>query len=368
MRKVAITGANGFIGLNLTTRLGELEIDVVKVGHLLEQEAIAPLLTDVEMVFHCAGVNRPESEDAFSSGNVGMTHRLCQALLEVGSAIPIVYTSSVQATLDNPYGRSKREAEAVLFAYAQTTGAKCYVYRLPNVFGKWSRPNYNSVVATFCHNIAHDLPIEIHNPHSPVELVYIDDVITSFITLLDGQGVTTGEPKVQPVYSSTVGDIADRLRSFKASRQTLTPGNVGTGLSRALYATYLSYMRPSDFSYGLTAHGDVRGEFAEILRTPDSGQVSFFTAHPGVTRGGHYHHTKNEKFVVVQGEARFRFRHVATGESTELVTNGSEPRVVETVPGWAHDITNVGEGTMIVVLWANEIFDPDKPDTIARHL
>lgn len=367
-RKVAITGANGFIGLNLTTRLRELEIEVVKLGHQLEQAEMISLLAGVEMVFHCAGVNRPETEESFSTGNVGMTRRLCQALVEAGSAVPVVYTSSVQAERDNPYGRSKREAETVVLAYGQATGAHCHVYRLPNVFGKWSRPDYNSVVATFCHNILNDLPITIHDPAAPMDLIYIDDVVTAFVALLQGKSAAAEYPQVVPVYSATVGEIADRLRAFKASRRTLTPGSVGTGFARALYATYLSYMKPDDFAYSLMTHSDRRGNFAEVLRTADSGQFSFFTAHPGVTRGGHYHHTKNEKFLVVQGEARFRFHNMATGETAEVMTNDGELRIVETVPGWAHDITNIGNAPMIVVLWANETFDPEKPDTIARPL
>lgn len=368
IRKVAITGANGFIGLNLATRLRELEIEVVALGHRLEQADMVPLLAGVEIVFHCAGVNRPETEDAFSSGNIGMTRRLCQALVDAGLSIPVVYTSSVQAARDNAYGRSKRKAEAVVLDYGQEAGVPCHIFRLPNVFGKWSRPDYNSVVATFCHNILNDLPITIHDPAAVVELVYIDDVVAAFVALLDGRDEEGAYPDIAPVYATTVGEIADRLRAFKASRQTLMPGNVGTGFSRALYATYLSYMKPSDFAYHLTVHGDSRGDFAEILRTPDAGQVSFFTAHPGVTRGGHYHHTKNEKFLIVQGEGRFRFRHLVSGETAEIVANGTEPRIVETVPGWSHDVTNIGEDLLIVVLWANEIFDVEKPDTIARQL
>lgn len=368
MRKVAVTGANGFIGLNLATRLRELEIEVVKLGHRLEQAEMVSLLAGVEMVFHCAGVNRPETEESFTTGNVGMTRQLCQALAEAGSAVPVVYTSSVQAERDNPYGRSKREAEKIVLAYGQATGAPCHIYRLPNVFGKWSRPDYNSVVATFCHNILNDLPITIHDPAAPMELIYIDDLIAAFVSLLEGKSAAGEYPRVAPVYSATVGEIADRLRGFKASRRTLTPGSVGTGFARALYATYLSYMKPDDFAYSLMVHSDSRGSFAEILRTPNAGQFSFFTAHPGVTRGGHYHHTKNEKFLVVQGEARFRFCHMASGETVEVMTDGSKPRIVETVPGWAHDITNIGGGQLIVVLWANETFDPEKPDTIARQL
>jgi UDP-2-acetamido-2,6-beta-L-arabino-hexul-4-ose reductase len=367
-KTVTITGANGFIGANLAVRLRERGFGVRELARNHDVAKMASVLDGTSMVFHCAGVNRPVDNTEFESGNVGMTERLCQALESLETAIPVIYTSSIQATRDTPYGRSKHDAEEVIRAYASRSGGRYAIYRLPNVFGKWSRPAYNSVVATFCHNIINGEPIVIHDPEAVIHLVYIDDLVADFIDRLENGLRTSEYPTVEPVYSTTVGTLAEQLEGFKASRETLTPGGVGNGLQRALYATFLSFMKPEHFAYDLVTHRDPRGEFAEMLRTENAGQFSFFTAHPGVTRGGHYHHTKNEKFLVVQGKAQFRFRHVLSNETAELFTDGSTPRIVETVPGWAHDITNVGRDTMIVLLWANETFDQQKPDTIVKQV
>jgi UDP-2-acetamido-2,6-beta-L-arabino-hexul-4-ose reductase len=277
----------------------------------------------------------------------------------------VLYTSSIQAAADNPYGLSKLAAEEALMSLENDTGSPVYLYRLPNVFGKWSRPNYNSAVATFCYNIANDLPVQINEPASVINLVYIDDVIQDFFKVLQEQPAGVVRPEVSPAYKITVGELADQIRVFKTGRESMVTEPVGVGFTRALYSTYLSFLRPEQFTYPLIAHADARGRFVEMLKTKDSGQFSFFTAHPGITRGGHYHHTKNEKFLVIQGKARFGFRHVVTGETYELFTEGEKPEVVETVPGWSHDITNIGDNEMIVMLWANEIFDRQHPDTIA---
>jgi UDP-2-acetamido-2,6-beta-L-arabino-hexul-4-ose reductase len=239
------------------------------------------------------------------------------------------------------------------------------VYRLTNVFGKWCRPNYNSAVATFSHNIARGLPITVNDPSAALRLVYVDDVVESMIALLKEPWQVGGTIDVRPEYETTVEAVVNLLREFSDSRSTRLMPRVGTGFARALYATYVSYLAPGDFAYPLTRHTDPRGVFAEMLKTPDCGQFSFFSAHPGVTRGGHYHHTKTEKFLVVRGRARFGFRNVLTGEQQEILVSGEESRVVETVPGWVHDITNIGDEEMLVMLWANEVFDPGKPDTIA---
>ena len=252
-----------------------------------------------------------------------------------------------------------------LEAYAKQTGATVAICRLPNVFGKWCRPNYNSVVATFCHNISRGLPISISAPDADLQLVYIDDVVDAFIAFATQP---TSEIAVAPVYHITLGALAAQLEAFRDSRQTLVTGAVGTGLLRALHATYVSYLDPVNFAYDLVAHTDPRGSFVEMLRTPDSGQFSFFTAHPGITRGGHYHHSKTEKFLVIQGQARFGFRHILSDEIFVIETSSERPQVVETVPGWSHDITNIGEDTMVVMLWANELFNRDRPDTIAAKV
>jgi UDP-2-acetamido-2,6-beta-L-arabino-hexul-4-ose reductase len=239
---------------------------------------------------------------------------------------------------------------------------------LPGVFGKWCKPNYNSVVATFCDNIASELPIKINDPTTPLNLVYIDDVVDEFLRALEAMpdGLSRGE--IEPTYTITIGDLAAQIESFKNCRTSLLSERVGVGLTRALYSTYVSYLPNEKFVYELPNHVDPRGSFVEMLKTPDCGQFSFFTAHPGVTRGGHYHHSKTEKFLVIRGSARFGFRHVLSDETYEVFTSGDNPMIVETVPGWAHDITNVGDDLLVVMLWANEIFQRERPDTIAREV
>jgi UDP-2-acetamido-2,6-beta-L-arabino-hexul-4-ose reductase len=255
-----------------------------------------------------------------------------------------------------------------LQALAETTGNPCVVFRLPGVFGKWCKPNYNSVVATFCHNIARGLPIQINNPSVTVRLVYVDDVIDHFMQLMDGADAKVGPDDFATVaqqYTITVGKLVQQLQAFKESRSTLMTERVGAGLVRALYATYLSYLPVESFAYPVSQYKDPRGVFVEMLKTPDCGQYSFFTAHPGITRGGHYHHSKTEKFLVIKGRALFKFRHMQSGQTHELVTSDDKSEIVETIPGWSHDITNVGADEMIVMLWANEVFDRKRPDTFS---
>lgn len=369
--KVLITGAQGFIGKNLGLHLAERKD--VEVLEFTRQNAVSDLprlLQGVDVVFHLAGINRPQDPSEFTSGNADLTQSLCRAVAARGGdrKLSLIYASSTQAAHDNPYGRSKRAAEDALFALHGQHGADVHVFRLPNVFGKWCRPNYNSAVATFCHNIARGLPIQINDPAAPLTLAYVDDVVARFIELMDGAAAASdaqGFATLTPTYTSTVGEVADKIKAFRDSRLTLTTDRVGTGLTRALYSTYLSYLPPEDFAYPVPRHADPRGVFVEMLKTPDCGQFSFFTALPGVTRGGHYHHSKTEKFLVIQGQARFRFRHMLSGETHELHTSADSPQVVETVPGWTHDITNTGERDMVVMLWANEIFDRERPDTFA---
>lgn len=361
--RIAVTGANGFIGKNLVVRLRETGHEPVPVAQGQDAATLAGLLAAVDAVIHLAGVNRPQTEDEFVIGNKGATETLVAALEAVTK--PVFFASSIQAQRDNPYGRSKLAAEQALEAYRARSGAPVAICRLPNVFGKWCRPNYNSVVATFCHNISRGLPITVSDPAAQLRLVYVDDVIDAILGFIERPGNAVD---VAPVYEATLGELAAQLNAFRDSRQNLVTGAVGTGFLRALHATYVSYLDPANFAYDLTAHTDARGSFVEMLRTPDSGQFSFFTAHPGITRGGHYHHTKTEKFLVIQGKARFGFRHILTDETFELITSSDKPQVVETVPGWSHDITNVGDDTMIVMLWANELFDREKPDTVATKV
>lgn len=283
----------------------------------------------------------------------------------------MVYTSSTQAELNNDYGLSKRGAENALLQLSKQHGIPVYIFRLPNVFGKWCKPNYNSAIATFCYNVARGLPIQVNDPSAPLTLVYVDDVVERFLQLMDGADAAVdanGFSTISPQYTTTVGIVAEKIATFKGSRETLMTDRVGVGLLRALYSTYLSYLPVELFTYAVPMHGDPRGVFVEMLKTHDSGQFSYFTAHPGITRGGHYHHTKTEKFLVIKGDARFKFCHMLTGETHELTTTGDKPEIVETVPGWTHDITNVGNDEMVVMLWANEIFDRSRPDTFACPL
>lgn len=367
--RILVTGANGFIGKNLIAHLGERsDTDVVRFTRDQPVEKLDTLVKDVDFVFHLAGINRPKHSSEFFEGNRDLTARLCKAISRSGRKIPVVYTSSIQAELDNPYGLSKREAEDVLLKLHRDERIPIYIFRLPNVFGKWARPNYNSVVATFCYNIARGLPIQVDNRDSDIRLVYIDDVVERFLGIIDGAAAEAPFSAVSPVYRMTVGQLADQIYRFRDSRDNLISERVGTGLTRALYSTYLSYLPKEKFTYEVPGYADSRGVFVEMLKTPDAGQFSFFTAHPGITRGGHYHHSKAEKFLVIKGKARFRFRHILTGEYHELITTGDTPQIVETVPGWTHDITNIGDEEMVVMLWANEIFDRNKPDTYACPL
>jgi UDP-2-acetamido-2,6-beta-L-arabino-hexul-4-ose reductase len=369
MMRIIVTGGDGFIGRNLRVRLTELgHTDVISIDLGTSETALAAALASADFVFHLAGVNRPTDDRDFQAGNVELTARICAALEAADRKAPLVLSSSTQAERDIPYGRSKRDAEIEVGRYGAIAGAPVFVLRLTNVFGKWARPNYNSAVATFSHNLARGLPIAIHDATAMLHLVYIDDVVATMTRLLDAGATPSGRVAVEPSYVTTVGEVAAILQSFVASRPTNTVPPVGVGLARALYATYLSYVLPADFSYTLVRHTDPRGSFVEMIKTTDFGQFSYFTAHPGITRGEHYHHTKTEKFLVITGTARFCFRHILTDERYELVVDGGAPRVVETVPGWVHDITNIGTNEMVVMLWASEIFDPQRPDTIAARV
>ena len=364
--KVLITGAGGFVAKNLIATLAEREnIQVLTFTRQDDAAALDGYVAQADFVFHLAGVNRPKFEDEFITGNTDLTRLLCSRIAESGRRIPVLYTSSTQAEADNAYGASKLAAEEVLQQFSAEHDCPVHIFRLPNVFGKWARPNYNSAVATFCHNIARDLPIQVNDPAASIRLVYIDDVIEQFLKVMDGHAAGTPFLDVAPVYSISVGGLAEQLTAFRNSRKTLTIDAVGAGLTRALYSTYVSYLAPEHFAYEVPKHGDSRGVFVEMLKTRDSGQFSFFTAHPGITRGGHYHHSKTEKFLVISGRARFCFRHIVSGDVHQIDTSGDSPTIVETVPGWTHDITNIGEQEMVVMLWANEIFDRARPDTFA---
>lgn len=366
--KILVTGSNGFIGKNLCFQLEEQGFtDIIKIDRRNSVEQLNIALEQADFIYHLAGVNRPQTEGEFKQGNADLTSHIVATLKKLNRSTPILLTSSIQVEQANPYGESKALAEEAVNEYAEQSQAKAYIYRLPNVFGKWCRPNYNSVVATFCFKVANDLPITVNDPDAKVNLVYIDTVCEHFIHHLTNDE-TSGEQSIKPTYPTTVGEIANTLQAFKESKESLITENVGSGFLRALYSTYISYYSPEQFSYTVPAYTDPRGAFCELLKTKEAGQFSFFTAHPGITRGGHYHHTKNEKFLVIKGEAKFRFENIASGERYEKDITGDDYTVVETVPGWSHDVTNIGESELIVMLWANEIFDRERPDTFAKSL
>jgi len=321
-------------------------------------------LAAADVVFHLAGVNRPQRVEEFAAGNAGFTAELCDRLRALGRAPKIVLSSSIQAEFDNPYGSSKRAAEEALQSFCVETGASGTIHRLKNLFGKWCRPNYNSVTATFCHNIAHDLPIEISDPLHEIELTYIDDVTAAFTAELDAPaapGCCFAAPL--PARRIALGELASLIRGFHAHRDTLLLADYADPFTRALYATYLSYLDADNFAYGLDIKTDPRGSLAEFLKSPHCGQLFISRTAPGVTRGNHYHHTKTEKFLVVQGEAVIRFRRLDTAEVLEYPVRGEDYRVVDIPPGYTHSIENIGKGEMVTLFWSTQLFDPASPDT-----
>ena len=363
--RILVTGSKGFIGQNLVLKLSEnSEFEIITYDRDDTRKFLDKSIAESDAIIHLAGVNRSDRIEDFDRGNVALTKDICDSIEKSGRKVPLILASSTQAALDNPYGLSKRAAELAVETLNSRTANPVAIYRLPGVFGKWCKPHYNSVVATFCHNCANDLPIQVSDLDREISLVYIDDVVATMSSDILNVSNGLGYKDVSPVYRLTLGELAELIESFRGCRENLVIPPVGTGILRALYSTYVSYLPSSKFSYGLVSHGDERGTFVEMLKTEDSGQFSYFTAHPGVTRGGHYHHTKTEKFLVIKGSAKYRFRNLASGELVEIDSTGEKPTVVETIPGWTHDITNVGNDELIVMLWANEIFDREKPDTI----
>ena len=365
---VAVTGADGFIGSNLMIRLAEQGYAARPITRRTADADARSALAGSDVVLHLAGTNRPGDPAEFMRSNRDFAAGVAQAVADGGRCPLIIYASSVKVEDDSEYGRSKLAGEAAMLDLADRGLAQVLVHRLPNVFGKWARPNYNSAVATFCHNLARGLPIRIDDPRASLSLLYIDDLADQWIDLISAPGAASGMVASRHVHHSTVGAVADQIRAFAEGRERGEVGPVSGGLARALYATFVSALPSPSFSYSLAAHVDQRGSFTEFVRTANSGQVAFLTAHPGVTRGGHYHHSKVEKFLVVHGEALFRFRHLLTGETHEIRTSASQPVVVETIPGWTHDVTNTGGDVMVALVWANETFDPERPDTVAMPL
>ena len=366
MQTILITGANGFIGKTLITTLRAVRPDLHLLFYDIHNsfDELHAFVHSADFIYHLAGVNRPQSVDEFTSGNVGLTEQLIALLSETGRSVPLMLSSSTQALLDNPYGQSKRQAEDAVFAYGQETSAPVFVYRFPNVFGKWCRPNYNSAVATFCHNIAHDLPIKVNDPSVVMNLVYIDDVVDELLRALDGQPNRVDPFCLVPVvHTVTLGEIVDLIHSFKNNRADRSVPDMGDPFSRKLYSTYLSYLPTDQFSYPLKMNVDARGSFTEFLKTPDRGQVSVNISHPGIVKGNHWHHSKNEKFLVVSGKGIIRFCAIDGSEVLEYRVSGDKLEVVDIPTGYTHNIENLGDVDMVTIMWANEPFDPAKPDT-----
>lgn len=365
-RTVAITGADGFIGRNLRASLSgreDMELACVDVGD--GESGLEEAIGRADFVIHLAGVNRPVDPAEFATGNTGLTEKIVGALSASGRNVPVLMSSSIQAALENPYGKSKLGAEEAVFAYGRSSGAPVYVFRLPNVFGKWCRPNYNSVVATWCHNTARGLPISINDPSTELNLVYIDDVVAAFIEALDGRVKpgSDGFCAVERTYRRRLGAIAESLRAFSESRSTLVAPSFSDDFERSLYATWLSYLPEDAFGYALEMKRDQRGWLAEFIKSPSFGQVFISRTKPGITRGNHWHHTKVEKFLVVSGMAVIKFRKIGSAEVLEYPVTGDELRVVDIPAGYTHSITNAGSEDLITLFWADEMFDPAKPDT-----
>ncbi len=375
--KILVTGAKGFLGKNLCETLKNIRdgkdktrgVDIDEVYEFdidTPKEKLWEYCKNADFVFHLAGVNRPETEDEFMTGNFGFTSELLKELKKTQNKAPIMISSSIQAALDNPYGKSKKAGEDLIFRYGQDNGIKTLVYRFPNLFGKWCKPNYNSAVATFCHNIAHDLPITVNDRNHMMTLCYVDDVADELIRALKNEENRRGEYCAVPIeHKITLGKIADLLYSFKESRENkIIPDMTDGSFSKKLYSTYLTYLEPDNFAYKLKMNRDARGSFTEILRSENAGQFSVNISKPGITKGQHWHNTKNEKFVVVSGHGLIQLRKIGSSEVVNYEVSGDEITVVDMIPGYTHNIINLSDTEdLVTFMWCNECFNPDKPDT-----
>ena len=386
MKKILITGSNGFVGKNTVVALKEAnKYEVLTIDRNNTEEELKQSVIDADFIVHLAGVNRPKDNKEFYEGNGGLTEKIVGYLRENNKNTPILITSSTHAVLDNDYGKSKKQSEDALIKYSDECNAKVYIFRLPNLFGKWCRPNYNSAVATFCYNIAHDLDVWVNDPVIELSLVYIDDVVASIIDCIEDENIiklknideevaitTTGASSIQidkyyyevtTVYKRTLGNIVDSLKMFRNMRKSLLIPDLSDGFNKALYSTYLTYLEEDDFSYYLDKKEDNRGWLAELVKSEQFGQMFVSKTHPGITRGNHWHHTKTEKFIVIQGQAAIRFRKLDEDKVVEYIGDGEKPQVLDIPPGYTHSIENIGQDEVITLFWSNEMFNPEKPDT-----
>lgn len=386
MKKILITGSNGFVGKNAVVALTETKkYEVLTIDTENTKEELKQAVINSDFIVHLAGVNRPKDPKEFYEGNGGLTELIVEYLKLHNKNTPILITSSTHSELDNDYGKSKKQSEDALIKYSEECDAKVYIFRLPNLFGKWCRPNYNSAVATFCYNIAHELDVWINDPSIELSLVYIDDVIASIIDCIQEENIiklkhideevaitTTGASCIQidnyyyevtTVYKRTLGNIVDSLKMFRNMRKSLLIPDLSDGFNKALYSTYLTYLEDNDFSYYLDKKEDNRGWLAELVKSPQFGQMFVSKTHPGITRGNHWHHTKTEKFIVIQGQAAIRFRKIDGDKVIEYTVDGEKPQVLDIPPGYTHSIENIGEDEVITLFWSNEMFNSEKPDT-----
>lgn len=363
--KILVTGSKGFVGKNLMATLSHLDYDVVTFNREDSIESLNERLEGVEFVVHLAGANRPVNTDDFYSINANLTQSLIEVIESSGRAIPILLSSSIQALNDSDYGKSKLAGEQVIIDYSKRTGADVFIYRYPNLFGKWSQPNYNTVIATWCHNISRDLPIQVNDPSVEIELVYIDDVVTEILNAMNGKANKVEDNYYSVPQSSkvTLGEIHQLLVSFKESRETLFIPNMSKGFETQLYSTYLSFLPVDKFSYPLTMHKDERGSFTEFIKSNDRGQVSINISKPGITKGEHWHHSKNEKFLVVKGSGMIQLRDINGNQVIEYNVSGDKLEVIDIPTGYTHNIINTYDEDMVTVMWVNEPFDPDHSDT-----
>lgn len=372
--KILVTGAKGFVGKNLVSTLkniqnGKDKTQDIKIEDIYEydidstKDDLRKFTLDCDFVIHLAGVNRPTDPKEFYDGNAGFTETLCNYLKDANNHSPILISSSIQVERDNDYGKSKKEGEDLLLKFGKENGNSIFIYRFANLFGKWCRPNYNSVIATWCYNIAHDLDIQVNDRSVVLSLCYIDDVVNEILECIKGNRNSNENNKVEPEYHVSLAQIEETLYQIKASRNDLSIINQADEFTKKLYATYLSYLPEDHFSYPLKMNIDQRGSFTEFIRTKEHGQVSINISKPGIIKGNHWHHTKNEKFLVVSGTGVIRFKKVDEDKVIEYYVSGDKLEVIDIPTGYTHNIENLGDTDMVTVMWANELFDPNKPDT-----